>query len=300
VWILASLSFGVYVANIGSYNKTYGSMAGVIILLLWLWLTNLALLFGAEVDAELERSRQLQAGIEAEETLQLPPRDTRRAEQEAAKLQAQIDEGRQLRESLAAEEPDEDHRGGSRVPGPTATHEDGETTMADEQARKTERQAEASKLLAIYLRDHLAGAAAGTGLAARCRKNNRGTAYEEELAAIERQIREDRESLQAIMAACGVEPNRFKTVIANVAEFGARLKSNGRLTRYSPSSRVVELEALAAGVTTKRNLWRALRSATPGAPDAGLGDLEDRATEQLERLAKLHDRACAEAFSPRT
>jgi membrane protein len=98
VWILASAAFGVYVANFGSYNKTYGSLAGVIILLLWLWLTNLALLFGAEVDAELERSRQLQAGIEAEESLQLPPRDTRRAEKEAAKLDEQIAQGREIRE----------------------------------------------------------------------------------------------------------------------------------------------------------------------------------------------------------
>jgi membrane protein len=98
VWIIASAAFGVYVANFGSYNKTYGSLAGVIILLLWLWLTNLALLFGAEVDAELERSRQLQAGIEAEETLQLPPKDTRRSDKETAKLEAQIEEGRDLRE----------------------------------------------------------------------------------------------------------------------------------------------------------------------------------------------------------
>jgi membrane protein len=98
MWILASAAFGVYVANFGSYNKTYGSLAGVIILLLWLWLTNLALLFGAEVDAELERSRQLQAGIEAEESLQLPRKDTRRSDKEAAKLEAQIDAGRDLRE----------------------------------------------------------------------------------------------------------------------------------------------------------------------------------------------------------
>jgi membrane protein len=103
VWILASLAFGLYVANFGSYNKTYGSLAGVIILLLWLWLTNLALLFGAEVDAELERSRQLQAGIEAEESLQLPPRDTRRSEKEAAKLEAQIAQARELREASTAE-----------------------------------------------------------------------------------------------------------------------------------------------------------------------------------------------------
>ena len=102
VWILASLGFGIYVANFGSYNKTYGSLAGVIILLLWLWLTNMALLFGAEVDAEIERSRQLQAGIEAEESLQLPPRDTRRSEKEALKLEAQIEQGRELRERATA------------------------------------------------------------------------------------------------------------------------------------------------------------------------------------------------------
>ena len=63
VWILASVLFGFYVANFSSYNKTYGSLAGVIIFLLWLWITNLALLFGAELDSELERGRQLQAGI---------------------------------------------------------------------------------------------------------------------------------------------------------------------------------------------------------------------------------------------
>ena len=59
-----------------SYDKTYGSLAGVIVFLLWLWITNLALLFGAELDAELERGRELQAGMPAEEEIQLPARDT--------------------------------------------------------------------------------------------------------------------------------------------------------------------------------------------------------------------------------
>ena len=77
VWILASVLFGLYVANFSSYNKTYGALAGVIVFLLWLWITNLALLFGAEVDAEVERGRQLQAGLPAEEELQLPPKDDR-------------------------------------------------------------------------------------------------------------------------------------------------------------------------------------------------------------------------------
>ena len=62
-WVLASVAFGFYVSNFSSYNKTYGSLAGVIVFLLWLWITNLALLFGAEIDAELERARELQAGI---------------------------------------------------------------------------------------------------------------------------------------------------------------------------------------------------------------------------------------------
>ena len=79
-WVLASVGFAFYVANFSSYNKTYGSLAGVVVFLLWLWLTNLALLFGAEVDAELERASQLQAGVAAEEDLQVSPRETRAAD----------------------------------------------------------------------------------------------------------------------------------------------------------------------------------------------------------------------------
>jgi membrane protein len=97
VWIVASVLFAVYVSNFGSYNKTYGSLAGAVIFLLWLWITNLALLFGAEFDAELERGRQLQGGIEAEKTLQLPPRDTRASEKNQAKHQELIERGRRLR-----------------------------------------------------------------------------------------------------------------------------------------------------------------------------------------------------------
>lgn len=97
VWVLASIGFGFYVANFGSYNKTYGALAGVIVALLWLWITNLALLFGAEVDAELERSRQLEAGIKAEKRLQLPPRGTKASEKAAAKREEMIEEGRQIR-----------------------------------------------------------------------------------------------------------------------------------------------------------------------------------------------------------
>lgn len=103
---LAVLGFSVYAANFGSYSATYGALAGVIIFLLLLWIVNLALLFGAEFDAELERGRQLQGGIEAEETLQLPPRDTRASDKKAAKAKEDVERGRELRERYGSERAD--------------------------------------------------------------------------------------------------------------------------------------------------------------------------------------------------
>jgi membrane protein len=74
VWVIASAAFGFYVAHFGSYNKTYGTLGGAISLLVWLWITNLAVLFGQELNAEIERGRQLTAGMPAERELQLEPR----------------------------------------------------------------------------------------------------------------------------------------------------------------------------------------------------------------------------------
>lgn len=99
VWIIASAGFGLYVAMFSSYDKTYGSLAGIIVFLLWLWITNLALLFGAELDAELERGRQLQAGIAAEETIQLPARDERNIEKAQQKHDDDVAAGREIREA---------------------------------------------------------------------------------------------------------------------------------------------------------------------------------------------------------
>lgn len=76
VWIAASLGFAFYVANFSSYGKTYGALAGVIIFLVWLWISNLALLLGAELDAELERGRRIEAGQSPEHDPVAPPRDT--------------------------------------------------------------------------------------------------------------------------------------------------------------------------------------------------------------------------------
>ena len=98
IWMVASAGFAFYVANFASYNKTYGSLAGVIIGLVFLWLTNVALLLGAEIDSELERGRQLQAGIAAETELQLPARDTRNIEKAAEKEADDAARGRSIRQ----------------------------------------------------------------------------------------------------------------------------------------------------------------------------------------------------------
>jgi membrane protein len=73
VWLAASAAFSTYLANFKSFNVTYGSFAAAIILLVWLWLTNVALLFGAEVNAEIERAKEIAEGLSEPETLNLPP-----------------------------------------------------------------------------------------------------------------------------------------------------------------------------------------------------------------------------------
>jgi membrane protein len=76
LWIVASAGFAFYVANFGSYDKTYGTLGGVITFLVWLWISNIAVLLGAELNAELERTRELAAGFpEAEREIQLAPRE---------------------------------------------------------------------------------------------------------------------------------------------------------------------------------------------------------------------------------
>jgi membrane protein len=75
LWVVASALFAFYVANFGSYSKTYGSMAAVIIFLIWLWLTNVVMLLGAELNAEIERGRQIEGGHPPESEPFLPPRE---------------------------------------------------------------------------------------------------------------------------------------------------------------------------------------------------------------------------------
>ena len=78
LWIAASVLFAVYVGNFSSYNKTYGALGGVIVFLVWLWISNIALLLGAELNAETERGRQIEAGHPEDREPFLEPRDTKK------------------------------------------------------------------------------------------------------------------------------------------------------------------------------------------------------------------------------
>jgi hypothetical protein len=156
------------------------------------------------------------------------------------------------------------------------------------------------RLLRIYLQDHLAGANAGVALVRRSREANQDTHVGEVLAGIEQQIVEDREVLIGIMSRLGVGASPIKSALGVVTELVGRLKSNGRLVRYSPSSRVVELEVLAAGVITKRSLWRALRAIAEGRPELDseqLDELVERATDQFDRIVAIHPQCAHEAFA---
>jgi membrane protein len=82
LWILASAAFAFYVASFASYNKTYGALGGVIVFLVWLWISNIAVLLGAEFNAELERGRQIEAGHPEDREPFLEPRDTRKMKEQ--------------------------------------------------------------------------------------------------------------------------------------------------------------------------------------------------------------------------
>jgi membrane protein len=84
LWLAASGLFALYIATMGSgsYNKTYGALAGVVIFLVWLWISNVAILLGAEFNAELERGRRIEAGHPEDREPFVEPRDTRKMSDE--------------------------------------------------------------------------------------------------------------------------------------------------------------------------------------------------------------------------
>jgi membrane protein len=99
VWLLGCLAFGFYVRHVAGYQRTYGALAGLVVLLVWLWVSHLALLLGAEVDREVERVRQLSAGVAAEEHVVVALRDVRLDERMASRDRRDVAEGRRIREA---------------------------------------------------------------------------------------------------------------------------------------------------------------------------------------------------------
>jgi hypothetical protein len=159
------------------------------------------------------------------------------------------------------------------------------------------------RLLAIYLNDHLAAATAGRELARRAAGSNRGASYTPFLERLAVEIEEDRQSLLAIIRALDLGVDQLKVVGGWGAEKLGRLKLNGRLLAYSPLSRVVELEALAVGISGKLALWRALEELTPQEPELGRFDLQkliERGERQLNEVETERLQAVAEAFGPET
>ncbi len=219
IWILASALFGLYLATFASYNKTYGSMAGVIVFLLWLWLTNLALLFGAVLNAEVERARELQAGKPAEETIQLPARDTTNIDKAGDKRDEDRAKAHALRTTRGrSDDPDEIHDARPTQPDSTETDIDDldrETSMTSEAPGST-----TAKIL--YRPMGLAGSIVGGVVAGRLVKvmwkKARPGDHDDTPKALESEFR-----LREIVAAAALQGMVFAVVKAMIDRGGARV-----------------------------------------------------------------------------
>ena len=157
--------------------------------------------------------------------------------------------------------------------------------------------------LAIYLRDHFAGATAGLELAKRVQRGASGTEQVPLYVDLVDRIAADREALRDIMAKLGVAPSSTKNALAWTLEKAGRLKLNGRILRPSPLSRLVELETLALGVTGKKALWRSLatiKQTDSRLAGVGFDALLAAAEEQAAELEEHRLRAAQAVFSRRS
>jgi hypothetical protein len=155
-----------------------------------------------------------------------------------------------------------------------------------------------NRYLAIYLNDHLAGAAGGLELARRLRASNSGDPeMGEPLARICAEIEADRDTLARLADRLGVRRDPLKPALARLAERVGRLKPNGHLRSYSPLSRVLELEILAAGIGGKLQLWNALEETFGDSLDGfDFHALAERADRQGREVEDLHMVAAERAF----
>jgi hypothetical protein len=150
------------------------------------------------------------------------------------------------------------------------------------------RQSMNSRLLCIYLQDHHAASAGGVALARRALGRSHPLA---------KQIARDRDALERVMRQLAAPPSALKVGIVRVAEFGGRLKLNGRIFERSPLSSVVELETLVVGVRGKEALWTSLQRAGISLEHVDLDALVESARAQGAELETLRLDAVAKAFA---
>lgn len=156
------------------------------------------------------------------------------------------------------------------------------------------------EMLATYLDDHRAGAAAGRALSRRMARENSDTGWAERLARLAVDVEADDRTLGELRRVLGVSGGLAKRALARVAAGAARLKLNRRLVGYSPLSRVLEAEAMIAGVTAKKCLWAAMRSRGDLGDQTAQFDfvsLGGRAQDQIELLTEFHEAAAKSAFT---
>jgi len=155
-----------------------------------------------------------------------------------------------------------------------------------------------TRLLSIYLNDHLAGSIAGVELARRVRDSNRDDPeFGPPLEATCTEIEADRDTLVELLERLGGRRDPVKPALAWTAEKLGRLKTNGQLVGYSPLSRLVELEGLALGITGKRHLWRALERSLPSVEGFDFELLGERAADQHAIIEELRLKAAGQAFA---
>jgi hypothetical protein len=160
---------------------------------------------------------------------------------------------------------------------------------------------ESLQYLTIYLNDHRAGAAAGTDLARRLWRKNRSEPWAAELNELRKSIKAEKETLDAVRASVGVTGGQLRRAGVFLAERASRLKPNGHFLRYSPLTRLTELEALMSGVQSKQRLWAALHQTTAWLPDLARFDfvaLGQQSMSQLTILGEIHEWAARQCFQP--
>ncbi len=165
----------------------------------------------------------------------------------------------------------------------------------------TGEEADLIPYLKIYLNHHWAGAGAGVALARRIVMSNRGTAWSEDIEWVKDRIEADEHMLTTLRRQLGIRGGLFKRMTALAIERLSRLKANGRVGAYSPLNRVIEIEAMIAGISGKLSLWVAMQTAPGGGFLTGFDfpGLERSARAQLDVLARIHKQAAGALLASR-